>query len=446
MASAPPRPIEGCIGDRVRVIFGDTGSEWLLLLNHDDGNRKWQSRDWSPKNGSPIPYGLTKQMTNCQSKGRYCDAVDFGGKDGRSWYVHGVKRGDTAGHYWSSGLENNQSMAIKRASQSAATSNKVAIGERNGRNSLCLIQGRNDSLCFNVDDGLSKRLERIKSRNKAVHLVRLFHGGSYFIRDEEGKQWQGSLVVGDCSDALRESGTIVKDLAVAKNGAWLIVKPGGYTGSTGIDRALQNALDKFYNEQNTWKRNRQNEIRAYHDRIRADREAARLERERQAREEQERRDREAAEVLARRELEEETSRQQAEQTAGSSLESKLEQQLTAEERSIAEMEKHLETMKEHLQSRKRSLRDSLDHLYPKKRQNFQCNDDSREEKKEQEKNICVICHDAETARACVPCGHFCLCDECGPTLASTPDVGARLCPLCREPLQSTLKIFGLNSS
>ena len=93
MTSNPPRSIEGNIGSRIRVIFGATSDNWLLLLNNDDGNRIWQDQYWSN-----IPDKLNKQINNCIAKGRYIEEVDFGPNG--EWYVHGIKRDGSGGHSW----------------------------------------------------------------------------------------------------------------------------------------------------------------------------------------------------------------------------------------------------------------------------------------------------------------------------------------------------------
>ena len=33
-----PHPIEGSVGGRIRVVFGDNRNKWLLLINHDNGD------------------------------------------------------------------------------------------------------------------------------------------------------------------------------------------------------------------------------------------------------------------------------------------------------------------------------------------------------------------------------------------------------------------------
>lgn len=178
---APPRPIEGTIGSKIRVILGDDGHEWLLLLDHDDGNQKWQSKNWKS-----IPSGLAKQINNCTAKGRDVKGVDFG--PNFSWYVHGVKPDGSGGHAWWGGLDAAKSNAIKEATSKSIPS-KVALGSQNSCPSLCLISGNNGYHCINTSDGLSKRLKLIHSRGKDVKMVRLFTDGQYYIEDDQGTEW-----------------------------------------------------------------------------------------------------------------------------------------------------------------------------------------------------------------------------------------------------------------
>ena len=51
---------------------------------------------------------------------------------------------------------------------------------------------------------------------------------------------------------------------------------------------------------------------------------------------------------------------------------------------------------------------------------------------------CVVCFHGASEHAIVPCGHKCLCAEC----ASKFKGPNALCPVCRGPVQQTLKIFG----
>ena len=49
---------------------------------------------------------------------------------------------------------------------------------------------------------------------------------------------------------------------------------------------------------------------------------------------------------------------------------------------------------------------------------------------------CVVCMTRERTVACVPCGHKCLCDECG-----KEDIVGSSCPLCRKPVAIFMQVF-----
>jgi len=50
-------------------------------------------------------------------------------------------------------------------------------------------------------------------------------------------------------------------------------------------------------------------------------------------------------------------------------------------------------------------------------------------------SVCSICLDKEATNAIVPCGHRCLCDDCGNRTR------IRICPICRSPINQLVKIF-----
>ena len=58
---------------------------------------------------------------------------------------------------------------------------------------------------------------------------------------------------------------------------------------------------------------------------------------------------------------------------------------------------------------------------------------------------CVICQVTASSQAIIPCGHYCLCDDCAATLTSGPSE-SQVCPLCRTRIQRYLKIYQSKSS
>jgi predicted amidophosphoribosyltransferase len=49
-----------------------------------------------------------------------------------------------------------------------------------------------------------------------------------------------------------------------------------------------------------------------------------------------------------------------------------------------------------------------------------------------------VCFDAPKEYAIVPCGHQCVCASCAEQLTNTR---TPTCPVCREPIQQTMKVF-----
>mmetsp|Transcript_27390 Transcript_27390/g.39674 ORF Transcript_27390/g.39674 Transcript_27390/m.39674 type:complete len:429 (-) Transcript_27390:732-2018(-) len=423
MATVPPRPINGSVGSRIRVILGDSGDDWLLVTNHDDGNRKWQTKIWS----GGIPDAVARQIRNCTNKDRLVKEVDFN-TDG-CWYVEGVKEDGTGDHSWWGGTS-----ASEQLKEMAGESHhvKVSFGSDIYRTeTYCFIQGRNGyALSSNLNSGLENRIKQIHEQNKAIDFVRLFDNGYYFISDDNGSEWV--LPDGPLSEELAIIGK-VEEVAKAKDGAWIVIRANHYVSSTGVDNALEQKLKQFYRDQKNRNNQRTQAINAYRIRKREEREA-RERAEREAREMAEQAERDAAEREAREaaaaieaaeRAEERAKKEDLEKanTRAAVLESKLEERLREELKSIKELEQYV-------QNRKQSLRQSIMELPPSMRQQFK----NVNEKQTISHSECVVCQDTAAVRAVVPCGHLCLCDTCANSVVT--------CPLCRGQRQSTLKIFG----
>ena len=52
--------------------------------------------------------------------------------------------------------------------------------------------------------------------------------------------------------------------------------------------------------------------------------------------------------------------------------------------------------------------------------------------------MCVVCFDAPKDHIIVPCGHMCVCASCAEQLTKTR---TPTCPVCREPIRETVKVF-----
>ena len=52
--------------------------------------------------------------------------------------------------------------------------------------------------------------------------------------------------------------------------------------------------------------------------------------------------------------------------------------------------------------------------------------------------LCVVCDDAPADYALLMCGHRCLCGDC---VKHFQPGGGRECPMCRQPIERTMRIY-----
>lgn len=423
-----PDPIAGSAGSRVRLIFGDNGNEWLLLLNHDNGDTKWQVKDWKC-----IPGAVAKQINNCTAKGRDVKEVDFG-PDG-AWFVNGKKPDGSMSHSWWGGTV---------ATDDIKPHHKVSFGTSlTGGETSVLIDGRNGYTWKNVHNDLVERLKLIHGRNKEIHFVRLFHNDLYVISDEEGMEWR--LNNTHCDTEIRKPGKI-EEVAMAGDGSWVIIRENKFVSSMGVDRDLEQKLSKFFSDQHRWANARRQDIRNARERLAREQEEEERQRfaqeqaeraaeqmrvaaENEARAAAEAAERERSQLQAReadRAAQERIERDAA--TRISSLEAKLEKRFLDEAEDIKDMEVKL-------QRRKRAL---LDEMPPEIRSRSGLSDDDQTTNTTTtNNNTCVVCHDETAVMAIVPCGHICLCTACSETCINDSNP----CPLCRGDIQSVLRVY-----
>lgn len=57
-------------------------------------------------------------------------------------------------------------------------------------------------------------------------------------------------------------------------------------------------------------------------------------------------------------------------------------------------------------------------------------------KKNESEALCVICMENPSSRACVPCGHMCICEKCQIRCSRT-----NVCPICRVHIERIIKIY-----
>jgi hypothetical protein len=435
--------IKGAPGSRIRLILGETGSSYLLVLNEDDGTQtfKWQG----------MPNAICKQINNCSFKGRTVKELDCSSAVG-AWYVEGIKRNGTGGHSWWGSTEASSSI-----NDGCKYDRKVSFGSKDscfyGRaeEMYVVITGSNGFSFSNIPMDLQERITQIHERRKKIDFIRLFDNGGYFISDSEGSQWNG--IGQHVSDELEGSGGCARDVAVAKDGSWVVIRDHKFASSTGVAEELTRELASFYSRVREAERKRLAKEAAERERIEREareeaerliREAAERERiEREAREERERLIKEAAErERIEREAREEQERieREAREERERLIREAAERAEIEAQRLVLELKedcKEVEVLEKLVKKRKQDILIRLESLPPSRRV---CVKEETADWKEpsSSKVECVICHDGEVVQAMVPCGHHCLCNVCAVHIMNSVP---RTCPLCREVVQMTLKIY-----
>jgi hypothetical protein len=447
---------KGTPGSRIRLIMGQTGSSYLIIMNEDNGQQtiKWHG----------MPNAICKQINNCILKDRIVKELDCSSATG-AWYVEGVKRDGTGQHSWwgatAASLSLN-SVPSRKVSLGSSYSNYYDTPEE-----IYVIISGSNGYCFssNTPSGLKERLKRIRDRGKTINFVRLFDDRGYFISDSEGTEWSGTLGQ-HVGEELKKVGDGVHDVAVAKDGSWVVIRANRFVSSTGVSEELTRELASFYSRVRQAERERME--RAAHEeaarrmreemkeagrRMREEMERQRLEQEareeqerieREAREEQERIEREAREEQERIEREAREEQERIEREIRQEQERLIKEAAERAEREakrlVTELKEdcqEVEVLERLIKKRKQDIIVRIESLPPSQQLKFEEQTVGWKEPLPS-KVECVICNDGEAVQAMVPCGHHCLCNGCAVhIMTSTP----RTCPLCREVVQMTVKIY-----
>ncbi len=425
-----PDPITGSIGSRIRIVLGNHGYQWLLLLNHDTGERKWQDKVW---NMGTIPPQLSRQLNNCTANHRDIKAVDFGQTG--YWFVHGQKPDGSGSHSWWD--RESAASEILQEAVSFGPSLEVSCGTDEYEEETYVIL-RDHSIINLSDDvhnhDLWERLRMLLDLEKSIHFVRLFDDGQYFISDEMGTRWEVNYACLEDELCDNSKGKI-EDVALSENGYWVVIRHNSVAFSDqGLDVELLEKVNQFFADQRFHVTKRNREIREAN--------AANAAHEREPREsfirefqQPEQACQEIAAAAAAADIAQVNAVARI-----SSLEAALEKRLIEEAIDIKETEERLRQTiretKEKLLNRKRSLREAMQAMPPGTQSRIPIDDLNSTDSH----NICVVCCDRPSVMAAVPCGHVCLCNTCSDVCMSGEN-GQPTCPLCRGAMQSVLRIY-----
>jgi len=286
---ACPRPIEGSAGSRIKLVLGEKGSDYILIVNEDRGDREVQSILGEFEGG--ISSKLSKQIKDCNANDFFVKDV-ASGHDGE-WYLEVRKKSrSTAGNdndddmddtddtddtndnekdygereqgIWG-GLERGLSDEIK--SKYAQDSNlKVAFGDDNR---WVLIQSKNGfHYSGNLDPkgvNIAQRLRHLNEINGTIHFVRLLPNGGYFIQDSKGHEGKGipSDLAKEIEKKSQNDHDALVDIVHTKTGGWVILNENSFSCSQDISSSLSSHLAAFYRNHKKNCENREKLIRRY---------------------------------------------------------------------------------------------------------------------------------------------------------------------------------------
>ncbi|KAL3944434.1 MAG: hypothetical protein SGBAC_001512 [Bacillariaceae sp.] len=254
----PDQSQEQYLFGRIRVVLGKDGISWLLLLENDDGDQKWQPKDWHS-----IPSGLAKQISSCPRIGREVKSVEFGpdnfvlcglcqvGRDRLSSFV---------GRVGCNKIQEHTTIDIK-----ISTVYGTALGARHSVAAMCIISGNTGPgyKCINNSSRILDRLKHVHLRTESVHMIRLFTDGQYVVKDDQEVQPATSKTP-NCTRLKQALKSMeVEDVAIAGDCSWIVVDRDYFLVRTGVDKILSCQIADFYNKQRNEMGKREMEILVY---------------------------------------------------------------------------------------------------------------------------------------------------------------------------------------
>lgn len=449
MLEDAPRPILGSPGSRIRLIFGEHVSTYLLTLDEDDGDSKWQT-----SSSASISSELRQRLQKCIESGRRVKEFALGPTG--AWYFQDTQRIGSSSTFWLGATENAE--AIKVAVLDSSGEGYVSFGScsYSSKEAWVVFSGRLGYFEWsgNVHDGLISRVQRTRRLGKVINFIRLFAGGAYFVSDDDGYEWAG--LSSECSEELKCDDNMIEDIAVSADRNWVVLRSNSFAASAGVSFTVTCELMRFYREQKARIRGRkreeldhnnrlsqQNSMRSaeetaeeneegYQERL----ETARLQsihRENCTRADSSstRNSNSGATIALRRPME--AGRKSEKIRLAAIAENKLIANLTEEKRIIEESQLLVSF-------RKAAFLASYQMLSCELRIGLELSKESMIATQAKMSEVeCVICQDKPAVRAVVPCGHQCLCDDCAGVMAAKEIMK---CPMCRCQIRETLKNFG----
>lgn len=150
-----PRKIEEPAGKRIKLILGDTGSDYIY--------RKWQGRAWTFNKG--ISGQLTRQINEIVKTGR--DIIDIASGPKGEWYFNGMKQ-DGSGNM---GCWAGMSSTFDSSINEKGFRERVCIGD----GKRWIIYSDRSYRGENLGHDLSEHLNQILGENRHIDFIRLLY-------------------------------------------------------------------------------------------------------------------------------------------------------------------------------------------------------------------------------------------------------------------------------
>lgn len=107
-----------------------------------------------------------------------------------------------------------------------------------GHDKTCVINEGGNGYWFSP--GINEELKSAQSLSLKGGGRRLFADNGYFFSDSNGTQWH----------AVNEGGEVC-DVAIARDGSWVVIRDHGFVTSQGVSKELSRQLASFYSNHRT---------------------------------------------------------------------------------------------------------------------------------------------------------------------------------------------------
>ena len=282
------RPIQQSAGSCIKVLLGESGSDFLYAFDEDDGDAKWQTLHWNIESGG-IPDGLLKQLNSMTRKGRHMTSIACGPNG--DWFVSGERRDGSGAHSWWNTCNYGSQLSDSIKACTSKSSRMVAsFGARN----WLILNNSEISYSSDMDRDIKKIITKLYKDGHVIVSAQLYPCGGYFVKDSRGwLNWKG--LSKPLEAELKHGNADVLDVICADDGSWIVIRSTRFSASKGISKNLSSALAQFYARHRQRQEARLQQIeelrKQQQERLEAERRAAeeakRLEEERKRREERE---------------------------------------------------------------------------------------------------------------------------------------------------------------